>query len=259
MPEDKTDFEKLQALVEHFIEDSKATKEEYFVFFESFLKLVKDLREKNKLEMDNWRDEVHIVAEKIVKGNDSQIASLKELAMKEILDASLKVDAKIATVKDGSPGLPGKDIKLEDVLVSVLEKLPKKEEIIQEIPILGEKVRDSLELLSGDERLDAKAIKGLPELEKKVSENTRVGWGAHPLVIQEDGEVRDKVARILNFKGPGLSSVVRNADGTIDITINDSDTSAVWGDITGDINDQTDLQDEFDDREALSIAYAVAL
>lgn len=44
--------------------------------------------------------------------------------------------------------------------------------------------------------------------------STRVGWGAHPLVIQENGVIKDKVARVLNFTGAG---VTRAADGTVTV------------------------------------------
>ena len=63
-------------------------------------------------------------------------------------------------------GIDGKDARPEDVLLLVEERLPQ----------LGEKVRDSLELLEGDERLKIEAIKDLREeleelrkLAKKVS------------------------------------------------------------------------------------------
>ena len=41
--------------------------------------------------------------------------------------------------------------------------VPTSDEIIAQIPVIGEKVRDSLELLQGEERLDASAIKNLPK------------------------------------------------------------------------------------------------
>lgn len=45
---------------------------------------------------------------------------------------------------------------------------------------------------------------------------TIVGWGAHPLRIEDDGTLVDKNARVLNFTG---GTITRNADGTISIPL----------------------------------------
>lgn len=81
---------------------------------------------------------------------------------------------------------------------------------------------------------------------------SRVGWGAHPLTIQASGVVKDKIARVINFIGP---SVVRNPDGTVDVTVSGS---AAWGDITGTLSNQTDLQAALDLKAAKSFVIAMA-
>ncbi len=48
---------------------------------------------------------------------------------------------------------------------------------------------------------------------------SRVGWGAHPLVIAQTGTIKEKVARHINFKGTAVTSVVRNANGVVDVTL----------------------------------------
>src|SRR3990167_2675401 len=72
-------------------------------------------------------------------------------------------------------------------------------------------VKDKLETLEGDDRLDAKHIKNLPESKQTGG---RVGWGAHPLVIQDDGVTVAKVARIINFTG---GAVTASASGVISV------------------------------------------
>ena len=95
--------------------------------------------------------------------------------------------------KDGKNGLNGKDglngktptidaskIALEAsnrVLDEVLPKIPTIEQVEAEIPKLGHEIRDSLELLTGNERLDKSAIKGLEEIEKLAKQPKILGGG----------------------------------------------------------------------------------
>ena len=57
------------------------------------------------------------------------------------------------------------------------------ERIERDIPRLGEPVRDALELLQGDERLDASAIKNLPEATKQIIQQ---GIGHGPIWSMSD-------------------------------------------------------------------------
>jgi hypothetical protein len=80
-------------------------------------------------------------------------------------------------LQHGKDGRDGKDAEPIDTSTIALEAskraveaikplipiVPTSDEIIAQIPVIGEKVRDSLELLQGEERLDAKAIKNLPK------------------------------------------------------------------------------------------------
>lgn len=91
---------------------------------------------------------------------------------------------------DGKPGEPGKNgldgivPSIEEVAIEakkgILEALtpliPKIQDIEKELPQLGEEIRDALELLTGDERLDISAIKGLSvELNKVKNSNGVIG------------------------------------------------------------------------------------
>ena len=68
-------------------------------------------------------------------------------------------------------GLPGKDANPEEVLELVEKRIPE----------LGERIRDSLELLKDEDRLDVSAIKGLSDELKRLNDNvgaTRAALGA---------------------------------------------------------------------------------
>ena len=68
--------------------------------------------------------------------------------------------------QNGKDGIDGKNSKPEEVLPLIEERLPS----------LGEKIRDGLELLQNEERLNMKAIKGLLETLEKL-EKKKVVYG----------------------------------------------------------------------------------
>lgn len=83
---------------------------------------------------------------------------------------------------DGKNGKDGKDGISPDYTTLALEAsklteerlkpfIPTLEQLEQDIPKLGESIRDSLELLQDEDRLDIKSIKGVDELEKKIQKN----------------------------------------------------------------------------------------
>lgn len=99
----------------------------------------------------------------------------------------------IPTPKDGKNGEKGKDGVSPDPLEIASEAskiaieaitplIPTVEEVTKNVPILGERVRDALELLEGEERLDASAIKNLPEATKTIVERVvATGGGTQPV------------------------------------------------------------------------------
>lgn len=84
-----------------------------------------------------------------------------------------------------------------------------------------EQVRDKLETLEDEERLDISAIKGFQKtIEDLKSSGKRVTFGGtRPLVIQNSGVIVDKNTRVINFLGAGINSVVRTASGVVNVTI----------------------------------------
>ena len=85
------------------------------------------------------------------------------------------------TVKEVSKNIPKPDSVdtykiISDASNKAVEELklviPTIEQIERDLPTLGEPIRDSLEILQGDERLDISAIKGLEDY-KEVSQNSK--------------------------------------------------------------------------------------
>ena len=88
-------------------------------------------------------------------------------------------DGKDATVDETSIAQKASEISIKEVS----SKLPTIEDIINDLPKLGKKIRDGLELLQGEERLEIGAIKGLRKKLKKLqdeierSRNVRQSFG----------------------------------------------------------------------------------
>lgn len=184
--------------------------------------------------------------------NEIQVSNLPEVQKVEITNLPNEKDDK-ETIK---------------LLQEILAESKKKEEYAYDIeidPTLKEQLKGKdgengskispdeivlkLESLKDDDRLDVKAIKGIDDLLKKVNNNT-----LSPVGIRWLSNLLDT-----NIQNPTTGEVLK-WDGQN--WINSNATSGVsWGEITGTLSDQTDLQSALDSKvsESLAIAYAVAL
>lgn len=164
----------------------------------------------------------------------------------------------------GEPGPAGKDADITeavDAAVSAVTPLiPKIEDIEKNLPKLGEPIRDALELLQGDERLDKSAIKGLDEEIKKISSrpNPVISGGMTLMRVQQ--EITDALADVdatptfetvaknlkaypatLNYSGSTLTSIVYDtgastATKTLGYTGSNLTTIVLSGDIPAGID-----------------------
>ena len=134
----------------------------------------------------------------------------------------------------GKPGVPGKSPNVSTVVseatkqvITALEPLiPTIEQISNQIPVLSNEVRDALELLTGDERLDASAIKNLPK------PGQIIGGGSTARSLYQLLDVH------LTAPANGETLIYNSATNQWENGISSGGT---WGSITGTITDQTDL------------------
>jgi hypothetical protein len=196
---------------------SSLTREEFLNSFKTVLdfvkKAVQDLTQKYQQVIS--RTEVEI---------SSKLSSLEE-----------KVDTKLSKVKNGldgqngERGSDGKDGQDSDpqIVAEIASKMtqealkpliPTIEAIEADIPRLGAPIRDSLELLQGNERLEISAIKDLQdkldELKKEFGKTRFVGGGTSDIGVQAS------LARLIKTETP-----VGNIDGvnktyTVNLPIN---------------------------------------
>lgn len=163
--------------------------------FETNFKLVLEVVKKAKDQMSEFVS--------FLKNEFSKIKQKNEETLDEIQN---KVDAKLASVKDGRDGAkgekgdPGRDADESKIIAeaskmaqeSVKPLIPTIEQIEQDLPKLGLPIRDALELLQGEERLTAKAIeeKSLEEIiidliKKNAPQRTFGGGGFSAIAMEQ--------------------------------------------------------------------------
>lgn len=177
---EEKEIKKLKQLLT-LLEPDNLTKEEFVKSFELVIKTINDLRQTNSKEFDAIKKTVDILSEKLKTDNETDLGDFKNQMNNAICDycdkmdlkhaeAMLKIDSKLADIKDG------KDADEERIIGAVLAQIPPVKEQIEETP---ESIRNKLEVLKEDERLDKSAIRGLQEeiAELKKMINSKSGGG----------------------------------------------------------------------------------
>ena len=180
--------EKLKKIKE-FIELSRSslTEEEFVSAFKKVLDYLKRMEQKLNLEIEMLENKYIKIVNSIKANYGSDIKEIKketkDYCQKEVSDIIKKVNAKMAEVKDGVNGLNA-DVDEVARMASeiargeVLPLIPKIEDIEKDLPKLGVAMRDGLELLKGDDRLEISAIKDLKkELEEIRELKGKLGGG----------------------------------------------------------------------------------
>jgi len=176
---------KLQKLIE--IADEGLTREEFLAGFKlavDFIKKAEEnltkLTEKHLEQADNRRSEMEKLYKDTVRQikEDNHIPNLRKWALEHVekmyqqsdIDGQVaeklgQVEAKISELD--ALELPDPQAIAQEAASIAREELkshiPVIEDIEKDLPKLGPEIRNALELLQGDERLDMKAIKGLRE------------------------------------------------------------------------------------------------
>lgn len=177
MSTDPAKLEQLQGLLSAV--NNSLTKQDFVTAFKSVYTFVKKIKEDNDTELQGIKTQFSVLASSLKSSNSQEIKDLKNSVntiLKDSIaemwveqDAKLQVlDKKISLIRDGVDGidgLDGKDGKDADENAIV-------QRVITMVPLdTPKQLVEKLETLKGDERLDASAIKNLPEF------NGRMGGG----------------------------------------------------------------------------------
>jgi hypothetical protein len=185
------------------LDPERLTKEEFVDAWEQMITAFKQIEERNMQELEQLKDFVTALSAKVQADTSMNFVSFKNDTSSNISSQlssfEKRINERIAEVQDG---LDGKDADEERIVETVLARIPKPEPIV--IP--------EIDLTEINERI-AKAEEGIKRAATRPS-----GWGAHPLVIQDEGTAVDKIARVINFKGAGVTAT-RTATGVVNVTI----------------------------------------
>lgn len=171
------------------------SKEEFVAGFKALAEAIRDITVSNEKDFALINAAFDALSEKVKTDAEENIDVLKSSVDDFMNDQLQMLVAKADSLRDGVDGKDGRDGKDGNDGHTPTER----------------------ELLSLIKPLIPKPVKG--EKGEKGEPGARIGWGAHPVMIQGLGVVIDKNVRTINFKGNGLSSVTRRKDGVVEVTI----------------------------------------
>ena len=168
-----TNEEKLQRLF-NLMDSDAITKETFVVEFKKVIDFVTKMKDKNSKSMQEFSALVKKVEAKLNGDNSNNLAGIKAEFAKQLANLSNKhnevvarLDKRISEITNGENGMDAD----EDIMIERLRnELPQVEDLKNDIPIMGQEIRNALELLQDEERLDQSAIKGLEEKFKELEE-----------------------------------------------------------------------------------------
>ena len=163
----------------------------------------------------------------VVKNGETPSSEALLTLIRPLIPSEVSNERLTALIKPLIPVIKAEEIA-QEVTAMVIDEIspliPKIEEIQNDLPKLGPRIRDSLELLTEDERVDESAIKGLDKREIKLSND---------LINRAIGIVDQRTSFLINK--------VSNLKDQVD-RLPASSGGGTWGSITGTLSDQTDLQ-----------------
>lgn len=216
MKEKLTKKDILQALV-----DDSMGKEESLAFFEKVVKVVEDLRKENGGFVTKLDETYQNATKALGDGNTKKFSTLKAELLKQLSDLSEsleqkkgEIDERLDSIRDGKDADP--TVVKEMVLAEI--KLPEQKELI----VPREEIRDKLESLEDENRLDASAIKGLDDLVKKHKGEVKIIHGPLGMQLYVDG-VKKGWIKTVNFKaGTNIAIAHSKVNGLDTLTFTSS-------------------------------------
>lgn len=164
------------------MDEETLTKTEFVNAFEIVIKVIQNLKKANEEEFNSINRVMNGFANKLKNDTSTDLTDMRKSVMEYYSKEMSKVmekhsremsdmDKKIGEMKEGKD--TDEEMMMETMHEKIVPEITEKVKVIVEkdLPQLGEAVRDSLELLKGDERLDKSAIKGLEEALKKLEKS----------------------------------------------------------------------------------------
>ena len=244
---DEKNLKKLQKLLAVVDEDT-LTRAEFTQAFKTLQVFIIEVRKKLSAEDQAQLEQLTRAFSSLRQSNSSDILSIKEeiasvmeSVRKSTMAKMAEMDSCMAEVKDG------KDADEELIVGKVLEQIeiPDEDEIFESLPAKGALVRQSLEALKDNDRLDKSAVKGIEGIEEEIKNIKSIkitggggGHGGRGVQLKVDGVKKGLAQEINLIPGAGITISYSAAYGRNDITITATGTAALTPiAMTGTIND----------------------
>lgn len=190
--------------------DNSLTKEEFVSAFKIVVEMVQKLKKTNEEEFILMHDALKKLTQQVKDDSAYDVQEAKKTVERMAVEALKKVSEKLKAVKDGKKGDKGDR---------------------------GEKGEDGYTPIKGYDYFDGKdGEQGPPGKDGAAGTTVRVGWGAHPLTVMATGVAIDKNTRFIDFRGAGVSSVTRSANGVLTVTIGGGGAGSTVETPTGTVN-----------------------
>lgn len=227
------------------------TQDNLLAFVQDIANTFSQYRSATKAINEDSKETLNLIVKRVNEEHDRILSEVKEETgnatdeVKKTTRELTKAIDKVNKLKDevlAMKPVDGKDAD-EDKIISHLEShlkelLPKQEEI------KATEVRDKLETLENDERLDVSAIKGITELLATIKEKatTTVAGGVRLLTSLLDVSISSPTnGQVLSYD----STLKRWKNAAASVG------SVAWGAISGTLSDQTDLQTALNAKQPL--------
>ncbi len=210
------------------------TKKEFLDAFKSVIALVVNLQSKMAEHNSDERSAIKNSFSKLKETTNANFENLLARADRAIAQAiiSLKseserrmeeMEGKVADLEDGQ------DADEERMIAELKKLIPKIEDIENDLPKLGYRIRDGLELIvEEEEKLDPNAIKGWKKLQadfakaQKNGQTVRIGGGTRGMYIYVGGVKKGLVSNIDFVAGSGMAISYSKVNGRDTMTFTSS-------------------------------------
>ena len=203
--------------------DDSMTKSRLEKVVSELLDHVKEIKEKNIKDLESMGTGLNQASDTLKNATQADFNALKgeinTLIESSLNNSNTTIEGKLAELAQKMSEIKNGEDADEDVIVEkVLDKIeiPTADDLKKDIPVLGDEIRNSLELLNDDERLDVSAIKGIEKLLEKWGKKLHeerlrfVGGTPRPQFIDSETPVgtvngTNKDFTINNFPSPATS------------------------------------------------------
>lgn len=158
------------------MEGDAVQREELLKTLEIVFNSIDVLKDQIRADIDGKHENMHMKLERmstlikdVEKKANNNTDKVKDSLIKDIKEAIVSLKEEIDSLRSEIPQIPDTS-HLDGKIAQVKTLIPSIEELENKLPMLGVQIRDGLELLLGDERLDKSAIKGIEDIENDVAD-----------------------------------------------------------------------------------------